>query len=107
MSTNKVRLGVTFRLCERRYWFAPVGVSLGIKNARPKMARANATLEKAYQQCKKFKHKQVRLGRLTVAVIFLMVKSDAGVGEAGRYVREASRKVAEVEASAGPALVAC
>lgn len=42
-----------------RYWFAPVGVSIGIKNSRAKVAPPNPVLEKAYQQCKKMKHKQV------------------------------------------------
>lgn len=31
-----------------RYWFAPIGVSLGIKNTRPKRAPFNEILEKAY-----------------------------------------------------------
>lgn len=46
-------------VCVCRYWFAPVGISLGIKNSRTKVAPPNPVLEKAYQQCKKMKHKQV------------------------------------------------
>lgn len=42
-----------------RYWFAPVGVSIGIKNSRPKKAPPNPILEKAYASSKKLKHKQV------------------------------------------------
>lgn len=44
-----------------RYWFAPVGLSLGIKNIRPKNASENPVLEKAYMQSKKWKHKQVSI----------------------------------------------
>ncbi|CAH1978077.1 unnamed protein product [Acanthoscelides obtectus] len=43
-----------------KYWFAPVGISLGIKNSRPKKAPENATLEQAYAQSKKWKHKQIQ-----------------------------------------------
>lgn len=43
-----------------RYWFEPVGLSLGIKNTRPKKAPSNTILEKAYITSKKWKHKQVR-----------------------------------------------
>lgn len=42
-----------------RFWFAPVGVSLGIRNSRPKVAPPHAVLEKAYRDCKKMRHKQV------------------------------------------------
>lgn len=45
-------------LCSR-YWFAPFGKSLGIKNTRPKKAPINPTLESAYQASPKIKHKQV------------------------------------------------
>lgn len=41
-----------------RYWFAPFGKSLGIKNTRSKKAVPNEILEKAYLS-KKTKHKQV------------------------------------------------
>lgn len=47
----------TFLLC--RYWFAPVGISLGIKNTKPKKAPPNAILERAYLCEGKIKHKQV------------------------------------------------
>jgi ceramide synthetase len=43
-----------------RYWFAPVGISLGIKNTKPKKAPPNAILERAYLSKGKIKHKQVR-----------------------------------------------
>lgn len=41
-----------------RYWFAPFGKSLGIKNTRSKRAVPNEILEKAYLS-KKINHKQV------------------------------------------------
>ncbi|XP_044261537.1 ceramide synthase 6-like [Tribolium madens] len=43
-----------------KYWFAPVGVSIGIKNTKPKKAPHNTVLEKAYIQSKKWKHKQIQ-----------------------------------------------
>ncbi|XP_050302101.1 ceramide synthase 6 [Anthonomus grandis grandis] len=43
-----------------KYWFAPVGVSIGIKSTRPKKAPSNEVLEKAYAQSKKWKHKHVQ-----------------------------------------------
>ncbi|XP_030757262.1 ceramide synthase 6 [Sitophilus oryzae] len=43
-----------------KYWFAPVGLSIGIKNSRPKKAPPNPVLEKAYSQSKKWKHKQIQ-----------------------------------------------
>jgi ceramide synthetase len=43
-----------------RYWFASVGISLGIKNTKPKKAPPNAILERAYLSKGKIKHKQVR-----------------------------------------------
>jgi ceramide synthetase len=46
-----------FLLC--RYWFTPVGISLGIKNTKPKKAPPNAILERAYLLKRKIKHKQV------------------------------------------------
>jgi ceramide synthetase len=42
-----------------RYWFAPVGISLGIKNTKPKKAPPNAILEGAYLSKRKIKYKQV------------------------------------------------
>lgn len=43
-----------------RYWFAPIGISLGIKNSRQKKAPPNAVLEKAYASKGKIKHKQIK-----------------------------------------------
>lgn len=43
-----------------RYWFSPVGISLGIKSNRPKKAPSNPVLEKAYISTRKLKHKQVQ-----------------------------------------------
>jgi ceramide synthetase len=42
-----------------RYWFAPVGISVGIKNTKPKKATPNVILERAYLSERKLKHKQV------------------------------------------------
>ncbi|XP_047033080.1 ceramide synthase 6 isoform X2 [Helicoverpa armigera] len=42
-----------------KYWFAPFGRSLGIKNTRPKKAPTNPKLEAAYQASSKIKHKQI------------------------------------------------
>ncbi|XP_053617763.1 ceramide synthase 6-like isoform X2 [Plodia interpunctella] len=42
-----------------KYWFAPFGKSLGIKNTRAKKASNNPQLEAAYQKSSKIKHKQV------------------------------------------------
>uniref|UniRef100_A0A6M2DJD1 Protein transporter n=1 Tax=Xenopsylla cheopis TaxID=163159 RepID=A0A6M2DJD1_XENCH len=42
-----------------RYWFWPIGVSLGIKNTRPKRAVANPLLESAYQKNSRIKYKQI------------------------------------------------
>ncbi|XP_061722375.1 ceramide synthase 6-like isoform X2 [Cydia pomonella] len=42
-----------------KYWFAPFGKSLGIKNTRPKKAPSNPKLELAYQTSPKIKHKQI------------------------------------------------
>ncbi|KAM3963874.1 ceramide synthase 5 [Aphomia sociella] len=42
-----------------KYWFAPFGKSLGIKNTRPKKAPHNPKLEAAYQNSSKIKHKQI------------------------------------------------
>ncbi|KDR21874.1 LAG1 longevity assurance-like protein 6, partial [Zootermopsis nevadensis] len=50
-------LGIRFIL--ERYWFAPVGISLGIKNTKPKKAPPNAILERAYLCEGKIKHKQI------------------------------------------------
>ncbi|KPJ13011.1 LAG1 longevity assurance-like 6 [Papilio machaon] len=41
-----------------KYWFAPFGKSLGIKNTRPKKAPSNPKLEAAYQASTKIRHKQ-------------------------------------------------
>lgn len=50
-----------FNLFIFRYWFTPVGISLGIKNSRPKKAPFNPILEKAYCSCKRMKYKQVNI----------------------------------------------
>lgn len=42
-----------------RIWFSPVGVSLGIKNAKHKNAPSNVVLEKAYAANSKWKHKEI------------------------------------------------
>lgn len=56
-----------------RYWFAPVGISLGIKNSRPKKAPSNPTLEKAFLSNRKLlKHKQVS-GNLKVYSFYSIV----------------------------------
>ncbi|CAG5047089.1 unnamed protein product [Parnassius apollo] len=44
-----------------KYWFAPFGKSLGIKNTRPKKAPNNPKLEAAYQASSKIRHKQFYL----------------------------------------------
>ncbi|XP_061722373.1 ceramide synthase 6-like isoform X1 [Cydia pomonella] len=46
-----------------KYWFAPFGKSLGIKNTRPKKAPSNPKLELAYQTSPKIKHKQFFLSK--------------------------------------------
>ncbi|XP_038213081.1 ceramide synthase 5-like isoform X1 [Zerene cesonia] len=54
---------IAFRHGLEKYWFAPFGKSLGIKNTRPKKAPSNPKLEAAYQECSKIKHKQFFLSR--------------------------------------------
>lgn len=51
-------MDVNYSLFKNRYWFAPFGKSLGIKNTRSKKAIPNEILEKAYLS-KKTKYKQV------------------------------------------------
>nr|CAD7258722.1 unnamed protein product [Timema shepardi] len=41
------------------YWFAPIGLSLGIKNTKSKRAIPNDILESAYRAKGKIKHKQI------------------------------------------------
>lgn len=53
-------LMLLLRYCLEKYWFAPVGVSLGIKNTRPKKAPHNPVLEKAYKHSKRWKHKEIQ-----------------------------------------------
>lgn len=48
------------RFLFEKYWFSPVGVSLGIKNTKPKNAPSNKVLEEAYAQSKHWKHKQIQ-----------------------------------------------
>lgn len=48
------------RVFVSRYWFSPIGISLGIKNTRSKKAQLNAVLEKAYLAGGgKLKHRQL------------------------------------------------
>ncbi|XP_022903944.2 ceramide synthase 5 [Onthophagus taurus] len=54
-----VMLGIRYLL--EKYWFTPVGISLGIKNVRPKKAPPNIVLEKAYSTYRRqLKHKQIQ-----------------------------------------------
>jgi ceramide synthetase len=57
---------VEFMIC--RYWFAPVGISLGIKNTKPKKAPPNAVLERAYLLKGTIRHKQVRASVLCIRI---------------------------------------
>lgn len=92
--------GVSFR-----YWFTPVGVSLGIKNTRPKMAPHNAVLERAYQQCKKFRHKQVRLDvGVPRGLRVVFVWTGAGARQADGSDGAAGGEVAAAAAGAGQAV---
>ncbi|XP_063368886.1 ceramide synthase 6-like isoform X2 [Cydia amplana] len=50
---------IVLRHILEKYWFAPFGKSLGIKNTRPKKAPINPKLELAYQTSPKIKHKQI------------------------------------------------
>ncbi|XP_041971777.1 ceramide synthase 5-like isoform X2 [Aricia agestis] len=50
---------IFIRYILEKYWFAPFGKSLGIRNTRSKKAPPNPTLEAAYQECTKIKHKQI------------------------------------------------
>ncbi|XP_063628386.1 ceramide synthase 6-like isoform X2 [Cydia splendana] len=50
---------IVLRHILEKYWFAPFGKSLGIKNTRPKKAPSNPKLELAYQTSPKIKHKQI------------------------------------------------
>ncbi|XP_030021916.1 ceramide synthase 6 isoform X2 [Manduca sexta] len=50
---------IILRHVMEKYWFAPFGKSLGIKNTRPKKALNNSKLELAYQSSPKIKHKQI------------------------------------------------
>ncbi|GJQ85332.1 hypothetical protein Trydic_g14694 [Trypoxylus dichotomus] len=52
---------LTIRYCLEKYWFAPVGISIGIKSSRPKKAPTNPLLEKAFLgNRKQLKHKQIQ-----------------------------------------------
>lgn len=51
-------LGLRYFL--EKCWFAPVGISLGIKNYRPKKAPPIPALEKAYMFHRKMNHKQIQ-----------------------------------------------
>ncbi|XP_047999339.1 ceramide synthase 2-like [Leguminivora glycinivorella] len=55
-----------------KYWFAPFGKSLGIKNTRPKKAPSNPKLELAYQTSPKIKHKQFFLSKEEVNVALIL-----------------------------------
>ncbi|XP_062528890.1 ceramide synthase 6 isoform X5 [Bombyx mori] len=50
---------IVLRHVLEKYWFAPFGKSIGIKNTRPKKAPNNPKLENAYQASSKLKHKQI------------------------------------------------
>lgn len=80
-----------------------MGISLGIKNTRPKTARHNPILEKAYQHCKKFTHKQVRLGFEKVCSVFanFAVVTDSGACKAIGDIGTTSRTMVEIEEGAG------
>ena len=54
-------LFIYFCLNVFRYWFAPIGKSLGIKSARPKKAAENVLLETAYNQSSRLNHKKVNI----------------------------------------------
>ncbi|XP_050353367.1 ceramide synthase 5 isoform X1 [Nymphalis io] len=54
---------IVVRNALEKYWYAPFGKSLGIKNTRPKKAPNNPTLEAAYINCPKIKHKQLFLSK--------------------------------------------
>ncbi|KRT86873.1 Homeobox domain-containing protein, partial [Oryctes borbonicus] len=61
---------LTIRYCLEKYWFAPVGISIGIKNSRPKKAPTNPLLEKAFLgNRKQLKHKQVRKSQLRLCIL--------------------------------------
>nr|CAD7601984.1 unnamed protein product [Timema genevievae] len=47
------------RFFDFNYWFAPIGLSLGIKNTKSKRAIPNDILESAYRAKGKIKHKQI------------------------------------------------
>lgn len=84
-----------------------MGISLGIKNSRPKKAPTNPILEKAYTSFKKLKHKQVRRDGCHLSrffFIYLCLPAGAGAGETGGHDRKASTKVAQVKAVPGQAL---
>jgi len=55
-----------------RYWFAPIGISLGIKNTKPKNAPPNAILERAYLSKRKMKYKEV-------STLFLPMENESEV----------------------------
>jgi hypothetical protein len=63
------------RFVHCRYWFAPIGIYLGIKNTKPKKTPPNATLEGAYLSKRKMKHKEV-------STLFLYMENESEV-----YVR--------------------
>lgn len=50
---------IVLRQVLEKYWFAPLGQKLGVKNTRPKKAPSNPKLEAAYQASSKIKHKQI------------------------------------------------
>jgi ceramide synthetase len=60
-----------FLLC--RYWFAPVGISVGIKNTKLKKALPNAILETAYLLKGKIKHKQVSTSVCTYSYLCSLI----------------------------------
>jgi len=62
----------TMKFVHCRYWFAPIGISLGIKNTKPKKAPPNAILEVAYLSKRKMKHKEV-------STLFLHMENESEV----------------------------
>ncbi|XP_063368884.1 ceramide synthase 6-like isoform X1 [Cydia amplana] len=60
---------IVLRHILEKYWFAPFGKSLGIKNTRPKKAPINPKLELAYQTSPKIKHKQFFLSKEEICAL--------------------------------------
>lgn len=50
---------IVIRHVIEKYWISPIGKSIGIKSTRSKRAKTNPTLEKAYNECNRIRHKTV------------------------------------------------